>query len=298
MKTVLAVRHVRRMRGGAQSHLLRCSDGHLYVVKFRNNPQHVRVLANELLASELAAAVGLPIPASVLVEVSSSLVCNSPELNIVLPGQTIPCEPGLHFGSRYAVDPMFGSVVDWLPGVPVERVRNLRDFAGMLVVDKWTGNADGRQVVFWRAGRQRKYAACFVDHGYCFNAGEWTFPDHPLRGVFALNEAYNWITSWESFEPWLSRVETLAEERIWEIAGEIPPEWYGADWGALEELGLALIERRRVVRDLIRSFQISVRRPFPRWMENLGAESRTVDAGAHVGSWTSPGAGREFCTMA
>ena len=46
-----AVRHIRKMRGGAQSHLLEADDGHWYVVKFRNNPQHRRILVNELLAS-------------------------------------------------------------------------------------------------------------------------------------------------------------------------------------------------------------------------------------------------------
>ena len=46
-----AVRHVRKMRGGAQAHLLEADDGHWYVVKFRNNPQHRRVLVNELLCS-------------------------------------------------------------------------------------------------------------------------------------------------------------------------------------------------------------------------------------------------------
>ena len=32
---------------------MRCSDGHFYVVKFRNNPQHLRVLANEMLGAML-----------------------------------------------------------------------------------------------------------------------------------------------------------------------------------------------------------------------------------------------------
>ena len=45
-----AVQHVRRMRGGAQAHLMRAADGHFYVVKFQNNLQHLRVLANEFLA--------------------------------------------------------------------------------------------------------------------------------------------------------------------------------------------------------------------------------------------------------
>ena len=45
---VLAVQHIRRMRGGAQGQLMLGADGHAYVVKFQNNPQHMRVLANEL----------------------------------------------------------------------------------------------------------------------------------------------------------------------------------------------------------------------------------------------------------
>ena len=59
---VLAVQHIRRMRGGAQGQLMLGADGHAYVVKFQNNPQHMRVLANELLASRLAVAVGLTAP--------------------------------------------------------------------------------------------------------------------------------------------------------------------------------------------------------------------------------------------
>jgi hypothetical protein len=39
---IQAVQHIRRMRGGAQSHLMRCADSHHYVVKFQNNPQHTR----------------------------------------------------------------------------------------------------------------------------------------------------------------------------------------------------------------------------------------------------------------
>lgn len=256
------------MRGGAQSHLMRCSDENFYVVKFRNNPQHVRVLANELLGTRLAERVGLPVPVTEVVEVNEWLILHSPELNIQLAGNTIQCEPGLHFGSRYVVNPIEGRVLDWLPIELFDRLRNVEAFAGMLALDKWTGNANGRQAAFWRKGRERKYTATFIDQGYCFNAGEWTFPDYPLRGVFARNEAYEWVQGWESFEPWLSRIENIDPDEIWKIAGEIPPEWYGSDWGALEELSRALIERRTRVRELICCFRISVRRPFPKWMEN------------------------------
>jgi len=47
------------MRGGAQSHLMRCDDGFYYVVKFQNNPQHRRILVNELLGTRLAARLGV-----------------------------------------------------------------------------------------------------------------------------------------------------------------------------------------------------------------------------------------------
>ena len=38
---------------------MRCSDENYYVVKFRNNPQHLRVLVNEMLASRPAERAGL-----------------------------------------------------------------------------------------------------------------------------------------------------------------------------------------------------------------------------------------------
>ena len=48
---ILALEVIRRMRGASQPYLMRCADESNYVVKFRNNPQHVRVLANEMLAA-------------------------------------------------------------------------------------------------------------------------------------------------------------------------------------------------------------------------------------------------------
>ncbi len=254
------------MRGGAQGHLMRCSDAQFYVVKFRNNPQHLRVLANELLATRLAERVGLPVPMVNVIEVSDWLVEHTPELNIQLAHETIHCEAGLQFGSRYVVAPPWdGQVLDYLPVEMLGRVRNLETFAGMLALDKWTGNANGRQAAFWRKMRERKYTATFIDQGYCFNAGEWTFPDNPLRGVYIRNEVYAGVTGWKSFEPWLSRIEALERDVVWSAAGEIPPEWYGGDWNALEKLAQALIERQGWVRGLIEEFRVSPRRPFPNW---------------------------------
>ncbi len=263
---VMAVQAIRPMRGGAQSQLMLGADGNLWVVKFKNNPQHLRVLANELIATRLAEAVGLTVPKTDVVEVSEWLIANSPEMRVNLGrGVEARCEAGLQFGSQFVGGLMPGQVVDYLPEPQLDEVRNLAEFAGMLLVDKWTGNCNGRQAVFERKPREKKYRAVFIDQGYCFNAGAWTFPDSPLRGVFPRNQVYAKVTGWKSFEPWLGRLEALPAETLWRIAEEVPPEWYGGDLKTVEQLMETLLKRKNRVRELVVSFRESNREPFPNW---------------------------------
>ena len=262
---VQAVQQIRRMRGGAQGHLMLGADGNIYVVKFQNNPQHMRVLANELLASKLASAVGLTVPDWDLVEVSSWLVENSPELEIDLGRTRVRCQPGLQFGSRFAGGMMPGQVVEYLAEEQLLEVKNLGEFAGMLALDKWTANADGRQAVFVRRQWEKRYKAVFIDFGYCFHAGEWRFEDAPLRGVYYRNDVYREISGWDSFEPWLTRLETMPADTVWEAANAVPPEWYGGDQSEIKALVEMLLTRRSRIRELIETFGNSARRPFPKW---------------------------------
>jgi hypothetical protein len=254
------------MRGGAQSQLMLGADGKLWVVKFQNNPQHLRVLANELIATRIAEAVGLSVPASDVVEVTEWLVRHSAEMVIDRGHRVIErCATGLQFGSQFVGGLMPGQVVDYLPEPQMDEVRNLGEFAGMLCVDKWTGNCNGRQAVFERRPRERKYRASFIDQGFCFNAGEWTFPDSPLRGVFGRNQVYARVTGWESFEPWLTRVEEFTAESLGAIAEAVPPVWYGGDGAMIERLIETMLARRTRVRELIGAFRDSNREPFPNW---------------------------------
>jgi hypothetical protein len=272
---VLAVQQIRRMRGGAQGQLMLGADGRLYVVKFQNNPQHTRVLANEFLASRLAAAAGLTVPQAELVEVSRWLIDNTAELEMDLGTSRVRCQPGLQFGSRFAGGTMPGQVVDYLAEEQLAEVSNLGEFAGVLALDKWTGNANGRQAVFAKRQRERRYKAVFIDFGYCFHAGEWRFEDAPLRGVYYRNTVYQGVREWSSFEPWLTRMETMAAETVWAAAGEIPPEWYGGDLGEMEALVEKLLARRSRIRELIEGFARSDRRPFPFWGQ-VGEKAETA----------------------
>jgi len=253
------------MHGGAQGQMMLGADGNVYVVKFQNNPQHTRVLANEFLATRIAAAAGLAVPEVELVEVSKWLVDSTAELEIDLGRTRVKCAHGLQFGSRLAGGLMPGHVMDYLAEEQLTEVRNLGEFAGILALDKWTGNANGRQAVFVRKQRERRYKAVFIDFGYCFHAGEWRFEDAPLRGVYYRNEVYREINGWESFEPWLTRMETMPAETVWAAANEIPPEWYGGDVSDMEKLVEKLLSRRSRIRELVEGFGKSDKRPFPNW---------------------------------
>ena len=272
------------MRGGAQAHLMRCADDNYYVVKFQNNPQGRRILANELLGSRLAARMGLPVAGADTVEVRRGLIERTDDLVIQLGRGREPCLAGLQFGSRFPGDPAATVVYDFLPDEQLREVGNLDAFAGVLVFDKWTCNTNGRQAVFFRPGegrrekvqglavaadsagaRENRYSATMIDHGFCFNAGEWNFPDAPLRGIYARAMVYEGVRGMEAFEPWLARLEKLDEGALGEAAGEIPPEWYDGDLDALEKMLAQLERRRRLVPELIRGARKSSRNPFPNW---------------------------------
>lgn len=277
-----AIEQIRRMRGGAQSHLMRCSDGLYYVVKFQNNPQHRRVLVNELLGTKLAARLGLPTTPVAVIEVSEELIQLTADLVIEMPRTRIPCQPGLQFGSRFPGDPRRLTLHDFLPDETLREVHNLHDFAGMLVFDKWTCNTNGRQTLFFAEGAAAdrfaanagglsehdglRYRTVMIDQGFCFNAGEWNYPDAPLRGLYARNRVYEGVTGMESFAPWIDRVENRLTERVLdEVSQEIPPEWYEDDYDALMRLLEQLHRRRKRVPELVLEAKRSNRQPFPNW---------------------------------
>ncbi len=262
----LAVQQVRRMRGGAQSHLMRCEDGGYYVVKFQNNPQGTRILANELLGTRLAARMGLPTPVAAVVEVRENLIEHTDDLVIQLGRGRTRCRAGLQFGSRYPGSPADTVVYDFLPDEQLRDVVNLADFCGMLVFDKWTCNTNGRQAVFFRAQTESRYQAWMIDQGFCFNAVEWNFPDAPLRGLYARHRVYESARGLQAFEPWLARIEGKMTETVFdEIYKEIPGEWYGFETEALERMLEQLLRRRKLVRELVVSAWKSSAQPFTNW---------------------------------
>jgi hypothetical protein len=271
VKTVKATEHIRRMKGGSQSHLMKCSDGtgrsQFFVVKFQNNPQHQRILANEWIGTHVAAAMGLPAATPAIVKVDRQIIEAAPGMTFELPRSSVRCGEGFHFGSRYPGDPRTKhSLHDFLPCETFSAVDNVRDFLGMLVFDKWTCNTDSRQIVF--VCKHGAYRALMIDQGFCFNAGEWNFPDSPLRGLYARRCVYDHVTGIDSFEPWLSWAESEeAAACVTALIDTMPPEWYDSDRSALEQLVERLIRRRSRIRTLVQEAGRCRSSPFRNWRE-------------------------------
>lgn len=274
-----AIRPLRKMRGGAQSHLVEADDGHFYVVKFRNNPQHRRVLINEAIGSVLLRYLQISAPEVFVVSASVEFLRNNPEVSIQLGSRCIPVDAGWHFGSRYPGHPNAIAVYDFIPDALLRQVVNLREFLGVLVFDKWTGNADGRQAVFFR-GRLNQWppagtaartgiVAWMIDQGFLFNGPHWDFPDAPLQGLYHRPLVYEAVASLDDFQPWLDLVVNFPVEVIDEAYRKIPLEWLEGEESALEELLEKLLRRRSRVPDLLEDCRRARPGLFPNWNRKL-----------------------------
>ncbi len=274
-----ARRLIRKMRGGAQAHLVEADDGHFYVVKFRNNPQHRRILVNELIASVLMRYLQVATPETAIIWVGERFLENEPEAGIQLGSRRIPAETGRHFASRFPGDPAELAVYDFVPDTLLENVVNRRDFLAALIFDKWLSNADSRQSIFFRARvkdwvpssmahpLRLGFLALMLDHGYVFGGPHWRFDDAPLQGLYHRPSVYADARSWEDFQPWLDRILHFPELVLDEALRQVPSEWLEDDAAEVERLLMKLLARRKRVPDLIRACARARPELFPHWTD-------------------------------
>ena len=266
-------RFLRKMRGGAQAHLLEAEDGHCYVVKFRNNPQHRRILVNEWVSATFLGHLRISAPEAAFLDVTEDFLQDNPGVHMALGQKRVPVEPGWHFGSRYPGDPALLAVYDFLPDTLLPSVLNLHEFLGALVFDKWMGNADSRQAIFFRAVVRpwapqpagQGFVAAMIDHGYVLGGPNWTFADSPVQGLYFRRLVYETVTGLDHFQPWLDMVQHFPEEVVDQALRGLPPQWLNGDMATLESLLEKLMRRRPRVSGLIEECAREKSGVFPRW---------------------------------
>ncbi len=268
---------IRKMRGGAQAHLIEGEDGAFYVVKFTNNPQHRRILVNEWLACAFLRFLQIHVPDTALIELTRDFLDNSPEVYLSIGSRKEPVPAGIHFGSRLSVHPDRVAIFDFLPDKLLTKIENRIDFLGTLIFDKWVGNTDTRQAVFFRAKAKTwtplrgetpariGFFAQMIDHGYAFNGPHWQFQDSPIQGLYFRTSVYDEAHSLDSFQPWLSIVENFPTEVVDAAWKEIPREWLAGDEEELERMLETLLKRRSHVARLLSEVRRQHSKAFMSW---------------------------------
>lgn len=263
------------MRGGSQAHLLEASDGRAYVVKFENNPQHRRTLVNEWIAARFLSYLGLPTPEVAMILVTEEFLASNPEVYMQAGNKRFAPTLGWHFGSSFPGNPTQLAVYDFLPDVLLPKVENLTDFLGMLVFDKWMGNTDSRQAIFFGARRAASpemenpprlgFVAQMVDNGYVFGGPDWRLTESPMQGLYFPPLLYRTVRGFGDFEPWLGRIGCFPEEIVSRACKEIPAEWLADDGAELARLLERLLARRRRLPELIADCRNARVVLFPAW---------------------------------
>jgi hypothetical protein len=131
VRTVRATRYATPLReGGSLPGVVEADDDGMYVVKFRGAGQGVKALVAEIVAGELARAIGLDVPEIVLVDVDPVLARAEPDPEIQ---ELIEASAGLNVG------------LDFLPGaLPYDTAVEVSPELAALVVwlDELTLNID------------------------------------------------------------------------------------------------------------------------------------------------------------
>src|SRR4051794_38366945 len=121
---VVATTWVRKMRGGSQAHMIVADDGHHYVVKFKQNAQHRRILVNEWVSVQLLDYLGIPNAHAEMIRLNDEFLSAHPEIAVTIGSRTSPVQAGWHFGSRVPVDPNRFAIYDYLPDTLLRQIAN------------------------------------------------------------------------------------------------------------------------------------------------------------------------------
>jgi len=257
-----AVQVIRAMRGGAQAKLVLADNAHLYVVKFTNNPQQRRTLINEVIATTVLKALGLPAAGFSPIAFKASFLRDQP-ISLDHGSRSIEVPAGLHYGSLY---PSLSSgnspaIYDFLPSAILRTTGTTAAFLGAYVADQWMSNIDKRQAIFYR-DPSRRWRTELIDHGQTFGGALWRFVNSFDWGTFIDPAVYEGVKSFDEVNVWVELARALGHEVFEAAFLSVPEEWIEDDGEALQRLLNQLIERGRNLSRIVENAMSHEKSPF------------------------------------
>ena len=219
-RSVTATRYVTPLReGGSLPAVVEADDDGLYVLKFRGAGQGPKALIAELIAGEIARALGLPIPELVFVELDAELARTEPDPEIQ---DLIRASAGLNLALDYLPGAITFDPLAWQTPDP--------DLAARVVwFDAYVSNLDrtprNSNLLLWH--RQLWLidhgAALYVQHDWRNHLERATSP-FPLIKDHVLLRFASRIAEADAYA-----MERLDAATIEAIVALVPDKWLGSD---------------------------------------------------------------------
>lgn len=238
-----SIRHVElstfitTLKGGTRPEIWKGKDGNYYVVKFTDNPQGVRSVINELFASQIGRAIGLPIPEGVVAYLTSGGHTEWPDGCLPRRDSQLQSRAtqGEHFGSLIPYDFATSCAFDYCPSKLTPRIKWLRDMVGCWVFDVWTCNADSTQFLFHTYGR-KALRLWKIDHGAAFGGIKWALRDSERLSSHWSATIIGITQSLSHIDRYVARIQSLDIDGLEAMAAAIPRNWLAGQEGAFSHL--------------------------------------------------------------
>ncbi|MGZ3439704.1 MAG: HipA family kinase [Polyangia bacterium] len=219
LRTVAATRYVTPLReGGSVPAIIEADDLGTYVLKFRGAAQGAKALVAELIAGEIARALGLPVPELVLVEVDAALGRAEPDPELQGPLQA---SVGLNLA------------LDFLPGAlafdPALLATPAPLASRIVWFDAFVSNVDrtarNPNLLVWHRQLQ------LIDHGAAI------YFHHDWAELVARSESRFPLIRDHVLLPYATELDAadaelaprLTDERLREIIADVPDSWLVSD---------------------------------------------------------------------
>jgi hypothetical protein len=216
LRSVAATRYVTPLReGGSLPGLVEADDDGLYVLKFRGAGQGVKALVAEVIAGELARALGLAVPEIVVIEVDPALGAAEPdpEIQDLITGST---------GANIGLDFLPGS----LPYTPAAGLQPAPETAAEIVwLDALVTNVDrtprNPNLLVWHD------RVWLIDHGAAlyFHHRDWDREADALKPFPAIADHVLLPCAGSILEADARLAERLSPEVVREAVALVPDGW-------------------------------------------------------------------------